>query len=126
MMIHAGPQGTGHCGHGHADALNVLFTSGDRSWLIDPGTYVYISDTDGREIFRSTAAHNTVRVDQQDQAVPEGPFAWSAIPRVVASNGFRGRRLTFLWEATMDTRLPDPVGHRAIRFPRPWRSLGDS
>ena len=117
MMIDAGPQGTGHCGHGHADALNVLFTSGDRSWLIDPGTYVYISDTDGREIFRSTAAHNTVRVDQQDQAVPEGPFAWSAIPRVVAEQWIQGQTFDFFVGSHNGyTRLPDPVGHRRFVF----------
>ena len=117
MMIDAGPQGTGHCGHGHADALSVLLTSGNRRWLIDPGTLVYISDTDGRGVFRSTAAHNTVRVDQQDQAVPEGPFAWSAIPRVTAEQWIQGQTFDF-FAGSHDgyTRFPDPVIHRRLVF----------
>ena len=124
MMIDAGPQGTGRCGHGHADALSVLFTSGNRRWLIDPGTNIYISDQDGREAFRSTAAHNTVRVDEQDQAVPEGPFAWSSIPRVNAEQWVQGQTFD-LFAGSHDgyTRFADPVFHRRFVFhPKggPW------
>ena len=58
MMIDAGPQGTGHSGHGHADALSIRFSLDGRRFLIDPGTYCYISDGEERDWFRGTGAHN--------------------------------------------------------------------
>jgi hypothetical protein len=91
MTVDAGPQGTGRCGHGHADALSVNFAIGAQRWLVDPGTYCYISDGNGRDDFRSTGAHNTVRVDQQNQAIPDGPFGWHAIPCVAAEQWVEGQ-----------------------------------
>lgn len=64
------------CGHGHADALSVTLRVGENEFLIDPGTYSY-SDLKWRTYFRGTAAHNTVVVDRQDQAIQEAPFIWS-------------------------------------------------
>lgn len=64
------------CGHGHADALSILLRIGKRDFLIDPGTFSY-ADPTWRSYFRGTAAHNTVTVDGQDQAVQETPFSWS-------------------------------------------------
>jgi hypothetical protein len=49
--------------------------SGGEEILIDPGTYSYM-DPEWREIFRGTAAHNSIRIDGQDQAVSRGPFRW--------------------------------------------------
>lgn len=64
-------------GHGHADALSVLFRSGKQEILADSGTYTYTGDTRWRSYFRGTSAHNTVTVDGLDQAVQETPFMWS-------------------------------------------------
>ncbi|MCG3117426.1 MAG: heparinase II/III family protein [Candidatus Manganitrophus sp. SA1] len=64
------------CGHGHADALSVTLRIGENEFLIDPGTYSY-ADLKWRAYFRGTAAHNTVVVDRQDQAIQEAPFIWS-------------------------------------------------
>jgi len=50
--------------------------------LIDPGTYTYVADPVWRDRFRGTAAHNTIRIDERDQARPSGPFAWKAPPEV--------------------------------------------
>ncbi len=80
LVIDAGPQGTGHCGHGHADALSVRLSFAGRRWLVDPGTCCYIGPDNNRDTFRGTRAHNTLAVDGLDQAQPEGPFAWSFIP----------------------------------------------
>jgi hypothetical protein len=72
--------GWARAGHGHAHALALVHRIGGREILIDPGTYTYVSDPAARDHFRSTAAHNTVRVDGLDQAIPAGRFAWSDHP----------------------------------------------
>ena len=73
-----GPLGMAPCfAHGHADALSVLLNCCDREMLIDPGTFTYTGDTLWRTYFRGTRAHNTVTVDNLDQAVQETAFMWS-------------------------------------------------
>lgn len=64
--------------HGHADALAVYFSAAGCPILIDPGTFAYHADQKWRNYFRSTAAHNTVRVDGRDQSQMSGNFMWSS------------------------------------------------
>ena len=64
--------------HGHADALSFELTIGGRPVLIDPGTYVYQGDPEWRRYFRSTLAHNTLEIENADQAEQAGPFLWSS------------------------------------------------
>jgi hypothetical protein len=54
--------------------------------IVDPGTYCYQGDRSLRDHFRSTWAHNTVRVDGEDQSQMLGPFLWGrrARPRPLA------------------------------------------
>ena len=117
MMIDAGPQGTGRSGHGHADALSIRLIVEGQRYLVDAGTGVYISDNGDREMFRGTGAHNTLRVDGQDQAVPAGPFAWTNLPAVKAEKWIKGEGFDFL-VASHDgyNRLPQPVIHRRFVF----------
>ena len=63
--------------HAHADALSLVLQVGRRDVLIDPGTYTCTGNETWRRYFRGTRAHNTVTIDGLDQAVQEGPFAWS-------------------------------------------------
>src|SRR5579863_123700 len=78
LVLDHGPLGMAPAnGHGHADALSVLIRVEERELLIDPGTYTYSGDARWRAYFRGTAAHNTVTVDGQDQAVQEASFIWS-------------------------------------------------
>jgi hypothetical protein len=117
IVIDAGPQGTGRSGHGHADALSVTLSLDGRAWLVDPGTFCYISANNERELFRGTGAHNTLRIDGQDQAVPVGPFAWSSIPKVRADQWMTGATFSlFAGSHTGYCRLPDPVVHRRLIF----------
>ena len=44
--------------------------------LVDSGTFAYHTQRDWRDYFRGTAAHNTVRIDAQDQSVSGGNFLW--------------------------------------------------
>jgi hypothetical protein len=99
--------------HGHADALSLTLTVSGREILVDPGTYVYHSLREWRDYFRGTSAHNTIRVDGQDQSVIAGSFMWSdkasAILECWESNG--GRDLV-RGHHTGYFRLADPVLHR--------------
>lgn len=63
--------------HGHADALSMMLQIGPQDILIDTGTYTYQGDEAWRAYFRGTRGHNTVTVDDLDQAVPEGTLTWS-------------------------------------------------
>lgn len=117
MMIDGGPQGVGRSGHGHADALSLRFSLDGQRLLIDPGAGVYIGDSGDRNFFRSTGSHNTIKVDGQDQAVPEGPFAWSAIPTVQTERWLAGDTFDlFIGSHDGYGRLPDPVLHRRTVF----------
>ena len=52
--------------------------------FVDPGTYCYTSDLEARNLFRSTAAHNTVMVDDQEinRIPPDEPFRLERDARV--------------------------------------------
>jgi hypothetical protein len=115
MVIDAGPQGIGHSGHGHADALRVGVSLNNRRWLIDPGAFCYMGEE--RDHFRGTGAHNTLIVDGVDQAIPEGPFAWSSLPTIHTDRWIRGNTFTlFAGNHTGYARLADPVVHRRFVF----------
>jgi hypothetical protein len=82
IVIDAGPFGPWSSGHSHSDTLSFTVRVGDEDVLIDPGTYTYVGDPVERDRFRGSAAHNTIRIDGRDQAIPAGPFGWKDQPRV--------------------------------------------
>jgi hypothetical protein len=82
LIVKAGPFGVGSGGHSHSDVLSLTARAGGREILIDPGTFTYVADPAERDRFRGSAAHNTVRIDGRDQAVPGGPFRWEQKPSV--------------------------------------------
>ena len=117
IVIDAGPLGAMRAGHGHADALSVKYSAHGRPCLIDSGTFCYMSSGDERNSFRGTGAHNTLRVDELDQAVPDGPFAWKNLPTVRADSWITGETFTyFSGSHTGYLRLSDPVLHRRFVF----------
>jgi len=63
--------------HGHADALSVILIKKEIPFLIDTGTYKYNKELGLRRYFKGTKAHNTVTIDDKDQAVQETSFIWS-------------------------------------------------
>jgi hypothetical protein len=79
-IVDAGPFGVWGAGHSHSDTLSLTVRHGGHDVLIDPGTYTYISSPIWRNRFRSTAAHNTVRVQGRDQATPVNAFRWADKP----------------------------------------------
>jgi len=99
--------------HGHADALAFTLSIGGRPFLVDSGTFAYHTEHAWRRYFRGTSAHNTVRVDGEDQSVFGGPFLWlqhaqAAVEEFACSPGLQ------LLIAHHDgyRRLADPVQHR--------------
>ncbi|MBN1354416.1 MAG: alginate lyase family protein [Candidatus Omnitrophica bacterium] len=62
--------------HGHSDALSFTLSVGGEEFLIDSGTYAYHTHRAWRGYFRGTSAHNTVRIDKEDQSVQGGEFMW--------------------------------------------------
>src|SRR5262245_44349276 len=79
LIFDHGPLGMGPCyAHGHADALSVLFRVDDEEFLVDPGTFAYSGHPEWRGYFRGTRAHNTVVIDDLDQAVQETSLQLSA------------------------------------------------
>lgn len=119
LVADAGPLGyLSIAAHGHADALAFTLSVAGNEILIDPGTYAYHTQKRWRDYFRGTSAHNTLRVDYQDQSVPGGNFLWL--------RHARARCLSFEqapdgdhWLAKHDgyTRLKDPVRHeREINY----------
>lgn len=79
LLFDCGPHGYDNCGHAHADALSFELAARGRTLLIDPGTYTYTGSLELRDLFRSSAAHNTLTVDNQSSSVPDGPFSWKTI-----------------------------------------------
>src|SRR5690606_1517283 len=62
--------------HGHADHTSVAVRHGDE-WLVgDPGTGNYNGRDGSRELLRSSAAHDVLVFDGEDQLVPHRAFRW--------------------------------------------------
>jgi hypothetical protein len=119
VVVDAGPLGHERiAAHGHADALAFTLSVAGRQILIDPGTYAYHTELLWRDYFRGTGAHNTVRVDGEDQSVKGGPFMWlhHAQARCVAWRPGDDKDV-FVGSHDGYARLPDPVTHeRQLMF----------
>jgi len=122
VLIDCGPHGAEiGCGHAHSDALSIEFASGGATWLVDPGTFVYAADPKTRDEFRSTAAHNTVTVDDQPQSAPSNPFSWRTTAKCRLRE-FVEHSGAIFFQGSHDgyERLQDPVTHtRSALFLKP-------
>ena len=66
LLMRAGPlaySGT----HAHNDQLSFELSLGVQDIFVDRGTYVYSVDTTARNLYRSTAAHNVLQINEQEQ-----------------------------------------------------------
>lgn len=106
--------------HTHSDLLSFeLFVKG-KTFMLDPGSYVYTADAEQRMLFRSTKMHNTITVDGESQNVIRKEVLWdferNAIPEVIFwksddSNDF------IVGKHNGYKRLKQPVIHqRSITF----------
>ncbi len=111
----------GRGSHDHNDRLSFELYSGNTTFFSDSGAYIYSANPQARNRFRSTAAHNTVRVDQVEQnTLGEGANLWTI--------GNEAKVKVERWESNLESdvlrvshegyhRIPDPVTHvREFRF----------
>jgi len=114
LVVDAGPLGYNTiAAHGHADALAFTLSVGGVEFLVDPGTFTYHPDGPWRAYFRSTGAHNTARIDGQDQSEQGGSFMWLRKANAACSF-WNSTLLQDVFEGWHDgyLRLADPVLHR--------------
>lgn len=116
VTVSCGPIGQkGRGGHGHNDKLSFEMHAGTTPLVVDAGTFVYTPSLAWRNRLRSTARHNTVRVDKEEQA----PFRWNEPWRLMSDPGARctsfeqqDDQVTFEGEHNGYMRLQHPVRHR--------------
>ena len=98
--------------HGHADALAFNLSVAGDEVLIDPGTYAYHTNGEWRKYFKGTSAHNTVRIDKQNQSEDGGNFLW-LFKAVAKCELFEHDDESQMFIGTHNgySRLNDPVKH---------------
>jgi hypothetical protein len=118
LLFDCGPHGTDNCGHAHADALAFELVVNGSTLFVDPGTYTYTGSKEMRDWFRSSAAHNTLTVDNESSSVSDGPFSWKTIARSECSSWITEEHFDYVVAAHDGfTRLPEPATHtRSILF----------
>jgi len=118
LLFDCGPHGTDNCGHAHADTLSFELAVKGTTLLVDPGTYTYTGSKEMRDWFRSSAAHNTLTVDNESSSVSDGPFSWKTIARSECSSWITEKSFDYV-VASHDgfMRLTDAAKHtRSILF----------
>ena len=111
-IIDCGDHGAkGRGSHAHSDALSIEVFAHGRTFLRDPGTFVYTGSEIWRNRFRSTAFHNTARIDGEEisQMTDGAPF-------ILGSNV---RPLVNLWESNEQCDVLDAEHHAYERLPKP-------
>ena len=104
--------------HGHLDAASFWLSVDGKEILVDPGTYLYHSGGKWRRYFRSTAAHNTVRIDGRDFTEQTGDFMFGK-PYRITLHELKVDGEQALWQVGHDAyeRLKPPVKFvRSIQF----------
>ena len=71
------PNATRSTAHGHADTLQILYTSQSQELLCDCGMPNYAGDQERAAYFRSPHAHNTVSLGGAEYVRPAGGLNWS-------------------------------------------------
>lgn len=114
LIIDAGPVGPDYQpGHAHCDTLSYELYVAGQPVIVDSGTFDY--EPGGfRHYLRSTAAHNTVRLDGEEQSEIWGAFrvARRARPSGVTLGEWQGGRLVFAGGHDGYRRLRGRPAHR--------------
>jgi hypothetical protein len=116
LIFDCGPLGMKPmAGHGHADALSFILYVNGLPVFIDPGTYTYFKSAFWRNYFRGTSAHNTIRIDGEDQSEFAGEFLASYHAQAKCIEWEEGRKVSGIHNGYV--RYKNPVFHtRTISF----------
>ncbi|HEU5179331.1 MAG TPA: alginate lyase family protein [Candidatus Polarisedimenticolia bacterium] len=115
MLVDAGGVGQkGNGGHAHNDTLSFELHAFGREMLVDRGVGCYTPSLATRNRFRATAAHNTVRVDDEEiNPIPPATFSLVSADEPSASRWRTGTAFTYLSaEHRGYLRLSAPLLHR--------------
>ncbi len=116
LLLDAGPNGQDeNGGHAHNDTFSFELFAYGKSFIIDPGSYVYTADYKARNLFRSTAYHNAIVVDGQEINHFEEKYLFSMENNAIST--------VHCWKTTAEydffdgehngyQRLAQPVIHR--------------
>ncbi len=117
-IIDCGDHGArGRGSHAHSDALSIEVFAFGRTLLRDPGTFVYTASSRWRNLFRSTAYHNTARVDEKEISIINEEQLFALGPNVRPQvNNWESTDARDVLDAEHDAyqRLAEPVLHRRI------------
>ena len=121
LLFDCGQHGALSGGHAHADALAVQLTVGGKPLLLDIGTYSYHETKELRDYFRSSAAHNTLTIDDKSSSQPAGTFAWHSVANAAVKTVVQQPRFDFVTAAhdNFSNTLEQTAGHsRSVLFLR--------
>jgi hypothetical protein len=116
LVVRCGDVGqNGFGGHAHNDVLSYELSFDGVPLIVDSGTYSYTFDVDARNAFRSTKAHNTVRVDEAEihPLDPARVFELRRFARTtIEACELSGDQLELVGSHDGYRRLQDPCVHR--------------
>ncbi len=101
----------GRGSHGHNDALSLEVSACGTCFVVDPGTYVYTADLGERHLFRSTAYHSTVQVDDEEQNTTD-----PALPFIIGDEA-HPRVLKWVTTPEFDMVVAEHDGYRRLAQP---------
>lgn len=91
VILDVGPLGISPAyGHGHADGLSFILNYRSMPVIVDPGTYLYNGRPFWRRYFRTSMAHNTIRIDGKDPVEPLETFRWSSPLKIAQESPIEG------------------------------------
>ncbi|WP_457826340.1 heparinase II/III domain-containing protein, partial [Staphylococcus aureus] len=67
--------------HSHNDNLGFELCFGGITYIADPGTFTYLRHPELRDLFRSTAYHSTLRINDFEQNDPASADLFQLIPK---------------------------------------------
>jgi len=121
LLIDCGPLGPDYQpGHGHCDLLSYELCYDGRRVVVDSGVFGY-EVGELRSYCRSTAAHNSVRIDGEEQSEIWHAFRVGRRARVLEARQESGPTEPYVFTGAHDgyRRLPGgPVHERQLRFHR--------
>ena len=113
LLINTGKSTAESFPHSHCDALSFDLAVQGRTILNDIGTFSFYENSSARNYFRTTAAHNTLVIDEDSASIPAETFSWFTTAQTTIHNRLTNSRFAFL-EGSHDgyQNLPEEALHR--------------